>query len=96
MGRRAKNKQPAPEPLQERSSLPDKKLGKRKQEPDQDTRPAKKVKAKENAPLKTAQNKSVKDKKRKDKKASESEGEGSGWDDVDDEEDIIEEKRYIT
>ncbi|PAV23644.1 NOL1 NOP2 sun family RNA met [Pyrrhoderma noxium] len=95
MGRRAKNKQPAPEPLQERSSLPDKKLGKRKQEPDQDTRPAKKVKAKENAPLKKAQNKSVKDKKRKDKKVPESEGEGSGWDDVDDEEDIIAEKRAL-
>lgn len=94
MGRRAKNKQAAPEPLLERASLSDKKLGKRKQEPVHDTRPSKKVKAKESVSSRNSRNKLGKV-ERKELKDYDSEGEGSGWDDVEDEEGLNAEKRTL-
>ena len=92
MGRRAKNKQAAPEPLLERAIPSDKKLGKRKQEPVHDTRPSKKVKAKESVSSRNSRNKLGKV-ERKKLKDYDSEGEGSGWDDVEDEE-IVDHKGH--
>ena len=94
MGRRAKNKQAAPAPFIEVKASLDKpsakKLGKRKQSPEQENRPAKKVKAKSSS-------KSLKDdKKRKLRRDIEEEDEDeSGWEDVEDDADLIEEKKYV-
>ncbi|KAH8117345.1 NOL1/NOP2/sun family RNA met [Phellopilus nigrolimitatus] len=90
MGRRAKNKQSAPTPLTEKNNgdRPSyKKLGKRKQSPEQENRPAKKVKAKE-APKSLSNSK---DRKAKGKPANPKgddddeveESGGSAWEDVD-------------
>ncbi|TFK54980.1 NOL1/NOP2/sun family putative RNA met [Heliocybe sulcata] len=98
MGRRAKNKQGAPEPFADSESkkLSAKKLGKRKAEPEDEERPGKKVREDKKAVAKEGVKKKVSfssDKKpegRKGKKSEvieESDGEGSsvGWEDVEEE-----------
>ncbi len=86
MGRRAKNKQPAPEPL-EPTTPSNKKLGKRKAEVDEDDakssqRPTKKLKDL-NGKRKEKLTSSV---KRSDigNREEQLESDGSGWEDVDD------------
>lgn len=93
MGRRAKNKQAAPVPFIEVKASPEKpsakKLGKRKQAPEQENRPLKKVKAKSSS---KDDAKSKKSSKRETKKA-EDEDEDSGWEGVQDDMDLKEEKK---
>ena len=100
MGRRAKNKQGPPAPLVEKKNVQEipsaKKLGKRKQEPETENRPTKKVKAKENAKPSDKSDKKNATKKQKKPKAriDESESEnGSGWEDVEGDDDLVEEQR---
>ncbi|KAF8654219.1 hypothetical protein AX16_003743 [Volvariella volvacea WC 439] len=79
MGRRAKNKQPAPQPLSPiRPYSTSKQLGKRKQDNrDDNTRPTKKVK---DIPFKKAKSSG----KASKKQFIESDGSASGWEDVED------------
>lgn len=104
MGRRAKNKQAAPEALEPKTWPSPKKLGKRKAETDAETdgkpslRPAKKTKdsngRSKSKPLKATQGISPArkpDSKRKGKKAPQSgsdEDSGDGWEDVDGDADL--------
>ena len=97
MGRRAKNKQSDPEPITAAKSADrpsSKKLGKRKEVPDEESsRPVKKVKQ-VNGESKAKASKTSKDKKSSSKKSKKSKGwdedAGSedGWEDVDDEYDL--------
>ena len=103
MGRRAKNKQSDPAPLTEKSTekTSSKKLGKRKEVPDEETsRPVKKVKQ-TNGESKTKTSKDKKDKKSASKKGNKSKGlddsigSEEGWEDVDDEYDLANETKYV-
>ena len=85
MGRRARNKQPPPEPLEPKVFLTSKKLGKRKADSDKgNSRPTKKIKdvngkAKRKSPLK-GKNKTV--------EFLSNEDDTEGWEDVVDDKDL--------
>ena len=85
MGRRARNKQPPPEPLEPKVFLTSKKLGKRKADSDKgNLRPTKKIKdvngkAKRKSPLK-GENKTV--------EFLSNEDDTEGWEDVVDDKDL--------
>lgn len=80
MGRRARNKQPPPEPFEPKVFITSKKLGKRKADSDKgNSRPTKKIKeldgkAKQKSPLKG--------KKKTAKFLSDEDGDMEGWEDV--------------
>lgn len=105
MGRRAKNKQAPPEPIEHKAALASKKqLGKRKAEPEtQDegrlaSRPAKRVKdlngkGKGKATSKPNAGKSS-EKKKKVQFSQEDEG-SDGWEDVEDDEDLKKHSKYF-
>lgn len=96
MGRRAKNKQAAPVPFVEVKASSEKpsakKLGKRKQSPEQENRPLKKVKAKTSTKSLKDEAKTKKSSKQKAKKAGEDDDEDSGWEGV---QDLNEEKKCV-
>lgn len=96
MGRRAKNKQAAPVPFIEVKASSEKtsakKLGKRKQSPEQENRPLKKVKAKTSTKSLKDDAKTKKLSKEKAKKAGVDDDEDSGWEGV---QDLNEEKKCV-
>jgi ribosomal RNA methyltransferase Nop2 len=91
MGRRAKNKQGPPEPLEIKVFPTPKKLGKRKADSDNvehgkgNSRPTKKIKELDS---KTKQKSSSKGKKKAVKFLSDENDEMEGWEDVEDEADL--------
>lgn len=93
MGRRAKNKQSAPEPLEPKVWPTPKKLGKRKADVDTDdkpsARPLKKIKeANGKGVLKQTASQKDKEKKSKQVIVGEDEDSADGWEDVEDEVDL--------
>lgn len=97
MGHRAKNKQAAPAPLAEKNNRDKpapKKLGKRKQSPEPENRPAKKVKAKQSSKA-LGKTKAEKPKSKPKKEADGEEAEESGWEDVEDDEDLKTERKCV-
>ena len=81
MGRRARNKQPPPEPLESKVFLTSKKLGKRKADSDKgNSRPTKKIKEVDGK----AKRKSLLKGKRKTVEFPSDEDDIEGWEDVED------------
>jgi ribosomal RNA methyltransferase Nop2 len=103
MGRRAKNKQSAPEPLDPKPTPSSKKLGKRKADSDdldgkQSQRPSKKVKDGQGNPKAKTKgtSKPTKGSKKKGKYiASDGQDSGDGWEDVDDDVDLKAHVKFV-
>ena len=103
MGRRAKNKQSAPEPLDAKPTPSSKKLGKRKADSDdldgkQSQRPSKKVKDGQGNPKPKTKgtSKPIKGSKKKGKSVSfDDQDSGDGWEDVDDDVDLKTHVKYV-
>ena len=102
MGRRAKNKQSAPEPLNAKPTPSSKKLGKRKADSDldgkQSQRPSKKVKDGQGNPKPKAKgtSKQTKGSKKKGKSVSfDDQDSGDGWEDVDDDVDLKTHVKFV-
>ncbi|KAL5533139.1 NOP2 [Sanghuangporus sanghuang] len=103
MGRRAKKKQAPPVPLVEKNAPnverpSSKRHGKRKQSPEPENRPTKKAKPQEHSKSSTKPSNEKENKKYKSAKKQAEEDEGdevSGWEDVDDDEDLQTEQRAL-
>ena len=103
MGRRAKNKQSPPEPLDAKPTPSSKKLGKRKADSDdldgkQSQRPSKKVKDGQGNPKPKAKgiSKLTKGPKKKGKSVSfDDQDSGDGWEDVDDDVDLKTHVKFV-
>lgn len=105
MGRRAKNKQAAPEPIEPKASLTLKKqLGKRKAEPEtQDEgklgpRPSKRVKdsnGKGKGKIAPKPNAVKSSEKKKSVQFDEDDDASDGWEDVEDDEDLKKQSKYV-
>jgi len=103
MGRRAKNKQSAPEPLDAKPTPSSKKLGKRKADSDdldgkQSQRPSKKVKDGQEYPKAKSKgtSKPTKDSKKNGKSISfDGQDSGDGWEDVDDDVDLKKHVKFV-
>ena len=103
MGRRAKNKQSAPEPLDAKPTPSSKKLGKRKADSDdldgkQSQRPSKKVKDGQGNPKPKTKgtSKLTKGSKKKGNSVSfDDQDSGDGWEDVDDDVDLKTHVKFV-